>query len=197
MNIILSFLCSFIVTTAGTFAVLNNDSEEQEVLAYETVMPTSTFTPTSIPTIEPTSTVNPTPTPSPTSTPKPTIIPTATPSLTPTPVPTPTQIPEPTSTPDVWSPASMEHWFAQYAGQFGADKNLLERIANCESHFNPNAINGDYVGMFQFSTSTWINYRSQMGMDTNPALRTNPEESIKTGAFLVSKRGSAPWPSCV
>ena len=91
----------------------------------------------------------------------------------------------------------MEHWFAQYAGQYGVDKNMLERIANCESHFNPAAKNGDYLGLFQFATSTWINYRTQMGTDTNPDLRTNAEESIKTGAFLVSKRGSTPWPSCV
>lgn len=139
------------------------------------------------------STVMPTPTVKPTTTP--TLKPTPTP--TPVPVPTVTPVPEPTSTPDVWSPANLEPWFAQYAGQYGVDKNALERIANCESHFNSNASNGDYLGMFQFSTSTWINYRNQMGMDPNPALRTNPEEAIRTGAFMMSKRGTAPWPSCV
>jgi soluble lytic murein transglycosylase-like protein len=80
---------------------------------------------------------------------------------------------------------------------YGVDKNVLERIANCESHFNSNAINGPYVGMFQFSPSTWSNYRIQMGSDPSPTLRTNPEESIKTGAFVVSKRGDAPWPACI
>jgi soluble lytic murein transglycosylase-like protein len=87
--------------------------------------------------------------------------------------------------------------FAQYAGAYGVDKNILERIANCESHFNANSQNKDYLGMFQFSTSTWQKYRMQMGLDANPALRTNIEESIKTAAFVVQQRGIAPWPSCL
>lgn len=108
---------------------------------------------------------------------------------TPTPVPTPT--------PDVWSPPHLEGWFAQYAGQYGVDKNVLERLANCESHFNPSASNGDYLGMFQFSTRTWQDYRMKMGLDANPDLRTNPEESIKTAAYVIQQRGTAPWPACL
>jgi hypothetical protein len=105
--------------------------------------------------------------------------------------------PAPTATPDVWSPPDIEPLFAQYAGAYGVDKNILERIANCESHFNANSQNKDYLGMFQFSTSTWQKYRMQMGLDANPALRTNIEESIKTAAFVVQQRGIAPWPSCL
>jgi hypothetical protein len=105
----------------------------------------------------------------------------------------------PRPTPDVWSPAELEPIFAQYAGQYGVDKNLLERIANCESHFNPNASGngGAYLGMFQFSASTWINNRNLMGMDPSPELRTNAEESIRTAAFLMSRAGDAPWPACI
>ena len=150
---------------------------------------------------EPTSTVlamaaeSPTPSDTPTPTPKPTKKPSPKPTATETPIPTPT--PVPTATPDVWSPPAMEGWFSQYAGQYGVDKNILERLANCESHFNPEAKNGDYLGMFQFSTSTWQTYRKQMGMDPDPALRTNPEESIKTTAYVISKRGTSPWPRCL
>jgi hypothetical protein len=183
VNIILAFLCSFIISTAFTFAVVNATAKEEDVLGYTTQLPLSSPLPSPTPTALPS-----------TATPKPTVRTTPKPTITPTPVPTAAA---PTSTPDVWAPANVEHWFAQYAGQYGVDKNLLERIANCESHFNPSARNGDYVGIFQFATTTWISYRTQMGMDTNPDLRTNAEESIRTGAFLVSKRGSAPWPSCV
>lgn len=110
-------------------------------------------------------------------------------------VPTPTPIPTPT--PDVWSPPDLEPLFSRYAGQYGVDQNVLERIANCESHFNPNARSGDYLGMFQFSTNTWINYRQKIGADANPDLRTSSEESIKTAAYLVSIRGTSPWPACL
>lgn len=194
MSIILSFLCGLLISTTGTLVILNQKSPEPtpEVLAQTTQKPTSIPTPT--PTVKPTAI----PTPKPTPLPSPTVAPTPSPTPLPTPTMAPTPIPaEPTATPDVWAPGHLENWFAQYAGQYGVDKNILERIANCESHYNPNARNGDYVGIFQFSTSTWINYRTQMGMDSNPELRTNPEESIRTGAFVVSKRGSAPWPSCV
>lgn len=152
---------------------------------------------TPIPTATPIPTVESTFTPEPTSTPKPTPPITPKPTVKPTPNSTSQAVVVPTATPDVWSPPHLENWFSQYAGQFGVDKNTLERIANCESHFNPNAKNGDYVGMFQFNTSTWRTYRNQLGLDPNPDLRTNAEESIKTGAFLISKRGTAPWPSCL
>lgn len=134
-----------------------------------------------------------------TTTPSPTIKPTEKPKVATTkaPVSTETPIPVPTSTPDVWSPSDIEHLFEQYAGQYGVDKNILERIANCESHFNPNSRNGDYLGMFQFSASTWQNYRMKMGLDANLDLRTNTEESIRTAAFVVQQRGVAPWPSCL
>lgn len=150
-----------------------------------------------VPTEEPSTpspepTVEPTPDPTEEPTPKP-----KTPSPTPSASPTVTPVPAPTQTPDVWSPPALEPWFAQYAGMYGVDKNVLERIANCESHFNPEAKNGDYLGMFQFSTSTWTSSRVGMGADPNPALRANAEESIKTGAYLVSKRGIAPWPQCL
>lgn len=154
---------------------------EVEQTPAPTVTPTALATPTSTPTPEVSLTPKPTPTLSPTA--KPTVIPTVN--------------PVPTATPDVWSPPEMDPLFAQFAGQYGVDKNALERIAVCESHFNPNAANGDYLGMFQFSTSTWQNYRSQLGMDINPVLRTDITESIRTAAFMLSKRGTSAWPACI
>jgi len=114
-----------------------------------------------------------------------------------TPLPTLTSTPNPTPTPDVWAPPAMESAFSSYAGQYGVDKNILERLANCESHFNPNAKNGIYLGMFQFSPNTWVANRQAIGADTNLDLRSNIDESIKTAAYLLSHRGTDPWPNCL
>ncbi|KKQ75505.1 MAG: Protein containing Lytic transglycosylase-like, catalytic-like protein [Candidatus Woesebacteria bacterium GW2011_GWB1_38_5b] len=104
---------------------------------------------------------------------------------------------KPTPTPDVWSPPDITSMFVRYANVYSVDQNILERLANCESHFNPQAVNRDYLGMFQFSTNTWVTNRQQMGFDANPVLRTNIEESIRTAAYLLSKRGVSPWPACI
>ena len=158
-------------------------TEEPEVVKAEVAEISSISEPDESLSSEPETTESPRPTLSPIPSPDPT------PTLLPTPVPTPT--------PDVWSPSDMEPWFSQYAGQYGVDKNILERLANCESHFNPNAVSGNYVGMFQFSASTWSNYRAEMGFDPNPDLRTNAEESIRTAAYAVLHKGVNPWPRCL
>src|SRR3989344_7152137 len=186
LNRPLFFLFGFAVGFLPTLYYLVHSSAltiqnlEPQVAA-ATVVPTPLTTP------------EPTVSPTPRATKKPT--PTSTPSPAPTPDPTP--IPIPTPTPDVWAPPGMEPLFAQDAGQYGVDKNILERLANCESHFNPNAVSGDYVGMFQFSASTWSNYRAEMGFDPNPDLRTNAEESIRTAAYAVLHKGVNPWPRCL
>lgn len=172
------FVLGFILFFSFLAPKFDSKSEVLAEVSFATVLPkeTSILEPTASPTPKPTKRATPTPVP------------------TPTPIPTPAI---PTPTPDVWSPPELEPLFAQYAGTYNVDKNLLERIANCESHFNPNAQNGRYVGLFQFDASTWQVNRGLMGLDPNLALRTNAEESIKTAAFLASRRGSAPWPSCV
>lgn len=132
-----------------------------------------------------------TPTVQTTSTPKP---PTATPTIAPTSTPQPT----PTMTqPTVAVVADLESLFSRYSSEYGIDKELLKRIARCESGFNPNSNNsGMYLGMFQFAAQTWISNRAAMGVDTNPDLRTNAEESIKTAAYMLSKGRQSAWPNC-
>jgi len=91
----------------------------------------------------------------------------------------------------------VEEFFGKYSSQFGVDPELLKRIANCESSFNPNARNLDYGGMYQFSEESWISTRIGMGQNTDPALRFNAEESIKTAAYKLSlPNGANAWPSC-
>ncbi|QQG47335.1 MAG: transglycosylase SLT domain-containing protein [Candidatus Woesebacteria bacterium] len=180
MKIFTWFLVGFAVGFFSFSIFLNSKKQEKKTVLAAYIQASSTPIPTDSP--------NPTPTESPT--PAPTPFPEA-------PAPTPTIPPAPTPTPDVWSPPAISPVIQRYAQVYNVDSNLLERIANCESHFNPNAQNGDYLGMFQFSTNTWISTRNQMAFDANPILRTNIEESIRTAAYLVSKRGTEPWPLCL
>jgi len=155
--------------------------------------------PTPQPTTVPTPTLKPTPLPTQKPTPLPTRIPTAAPTLRPTSVPVPT----PTSAPRVQAPAvghmQVIEYIAQYSGEYGVDKMLLERIARCESGLNSNALsrNGLYGGIFQFSASTWQSTRNRMGLDNNPDLRFNAQEAVRTAAYKMSKDGTSAWAGCL
>src|SRR3989344_4908892 len=134
-------------------------------------------------------------TPTPTAEPAPTATPEPTSTPTPTFTPTPTDTPTPTPTP-IAAPVDLEALFTKYSNEYSVDKDLLKRIADCESHFNSEAVNGDYIGMFQFATSSWSSTRSAMGLDTNPDLRRNSEEAIRTTAFKIANGGQSSWPNC-
>lgn len=130
-----------------------------------------------------------TPTPTKVSTtPTPTFVPTQTP--TPTPIlPTPTRV--------TASAGEIDSYFEKYSREYSVDISLLRKIAVCESGYNTNSKSKyGYAGMFQFSESAWRGIRNRMGLDTNPDLRFNPEESIKAAAYKISKDGTGAWPAC-
>ncbi|HCM81790.1 TPA: hypothetical protein DIS60_00245 [Patescibacteria group bacterium] len=142
------------------------------------------------------------PTPTPTMTPSPTLsitpTDTVTPTLTPTPKPTNTPTPSllPTPSPIPVTSQQLDEWFTIYSNHFAIDRQKLWKVAVCESNLRFNARNGDYGGLFQFSTYTWKTTRRAMNMDPNPELRFHPEEAIRTAAFKISTAGLAPWPNC-
>ncbi|RJQ29983.1 hypothetical protein C4565_01335 [Candidatus Parcubacteria bacterium] len=118
-----------------------------------------------------------------------------TPTPTPTPNPTPSPSPSPTPQPALTGP-QLDEWFTKYANERGIDRENLRKIAICESNLNPNARNGDYGGMYQFASQTWVSTRASMGKDTNADLRFNAEEAIATAAFRIATMGDAAWPNC-
>ncbi len=139
----------------------------------------------------PTVTINPTVTSTPSQTPTPTNIPT--PTVTSLPSPTPTATPMPTLL-----PASLyDFYFDQYSSLYGISKELLKKIAYCESGINPGAQNGEYGGMFQFTVETWKATRNQMGQDENPDLRFDAKEAIETTAFKINHGGQDAWKNCL
>lgn len=122
-------------------------------------------------------------------------------SETPTPTPTRTPTPTPTRTPTPvpfqrFTGTDIDRMFEKYSREFSVDRNLLQKIAYCESGYNSGAANGIYGGMYQFTKDSWISTRARMNADTNPDLRFHAEESIKTAAFKLSIGGAGAWPNC-
>ncbi|PIS09704.1 hypothetical protein COT75_00755 [Candidatus Beckwithbacteria bacterium CG10_big_fil_rev_8_21_14_0_10_34_10] len=126
---------------------------------------------------------SPSPSPSPIPTPKP----------SPSPLPSPSPSPEPKIYP---TSQELDSSFAKYATEYRLDLNILRQLASCESGFNTYAVNNPYAGLYQFNSTSWINTRKRMGLNPDPDLRFNWEESIKTAAFKISQDGLGSWPSC-
>jgi hypothetical protein len=111
----------------------------------------------------------------------------------------PTPSPSPTTTPTPSTPSStndLNILFSKYSAEYAVSQDILIKIAVCESKLNPNAQNGPYGGLYQFTPSSWNRVRIQMNADPNPDLRYNPEEAIKTAAFEISRHGTTIWPNC-
>ena len=133
--------------------------------------------------------------PSPSTSPTPSQTPTPTttkPTPTPTPTPTPSLVPTPTPISSEQINALIERFAAQYV----VDPNVLRHIAICESGFNPSAVNGSYVGLYQFGPITWATNRIPIGENPDPSLRFNAEESIQTAAYMLQTKGRGFWPNC-
>ncbi|MCL5073565.1 MAG: transglycosylase SLT domain-containing protein [Actinobacteria bacterium] len=174
------FSLFLIVTLAGIIVFGKNILIKTKVAGISITASKPTAIPINTPTITPTNTLTPTPTlaPSPTSTPSPTLTPT------------------PTLAPIIILPKDLDDLFTKYSSEYSIDKELLKRIANCESSFNTNAIAHGYAGLFQFGEPIWNQTRTLMGQNPDVNLRYNPEEAIRTAAFMVSQNHLGVWPNC-
>ncbi len=129
----------------------------------------------------------------------PTMTPTPSPTLTPTATPLPTRTPTatPTPQPTIAVVVDLDSLFEKYSNEYHTEKELLKKIARCESNFNSQATNGPYTGMFQFAEETWTTIRTRMGMDTNGELRKNAEESIRTASYMLAEGQATAWSGCL
>jgi soluble lytic murein transglycosylase-like protein len=125
--------------------------------------------------------------------------PTASPTLIPTAMPLPTETPVPTAipVPTIAVIADIESLFSKFSDEYHVDRETLKKVARCESSFNSQAENGPYTGMFQFLGQTWSTVRATMGLDTNPDLRKNAEEAIRTAAYMFAKGQANAWAGCL
>jgi hypothetical protein len=137
-------------------------------------------------------TISPTITPTPTESPTPTATPTNTPKPTPLATKSPTPVPKPTAA----SSAEVNSLIDRFSSQYSVDPNVMRHMALCESGFNSSAVNGPYVGLYQFNSVTWKNLRKEIGEDTEANLRFSAEESVQTAAYAFSKGKTGIWPNC-
>lgn len=144
------------------------------------------------PTPTPSPTPPPTPTPSATPTPEPTVTPVPTPTPEPTATPSPTPIPQPT-----YSAGELDAFFERYGHRYGVSIETLRHIAVCESGYNQSASNGDYGGIYQFSSSTWATYRALINHDMDADLRYDAKEAIRTAAYVLSINKEHMWANCL
>ena len=75
------------------------------------------------------------------------------------------------------------------AAEFGVDHGYLTSIADCESDFNPRAVNSyGYYGLFQFHPETWAAHGYGSIYD--------PIAQARTAAKLIAAGHSSMWPNC-
>jgi len=135
----------------------------------------------------------------------PTLFPTSTPTPVPTLTPTPTNTPQPvrpSPTPTVipvvlFTSQQINEFIDKFGAEYGVDPNILRHTALCESGFDPLAVNGSYVGLYQFGPITWGEYRVKMGKDPDIDLRSNAKEAVKTAAYAYFLEKESIWPNCV
>ena len=79
------------------------------------------------------------------------------------------------------------------AAPAGGVSAALQRIAQCESGGNPQAVSasGQYRGKYQFDLGTW----QSLGGSGDPAAAPEAEQD-RIAAILYARSGPAPWPVC-
>ena len=79
------------------------------------------------------------------------------------------------------------------AAKAESTREVLERIAQCESGEDPTAVsaNGKYFGKYQFSKATWRG----VGGSGNPAKASEAEQD-RRARKLYRRAGTSPWPNC-
>ncbi len=192
------------ITIIPTPTLTENDDE----IIFDIVPPSSSPSPTISLTPVPTVVIRytPTPTKKPSLTPPISVTPSLPITITLTITPSPLQINNTTSTPTptkvILKTASSQEingFVDRFAGQYSVDPNVIRHIALCESGFNPLSLspNGQYAGLFQFSTGAWATYRGKIDEDNNSDLRFSAEESVQTAAYIISIGKGSIWPNCM
>src|SRR5207248_2447686 len=79
---------------------------------------------------------------------------------------------------------SMESIIRAAAAAWGADPDQMLRVAYCESHYNPNAVNASSgaSGLFQFLPSTWVYQSPRAGY--GGASPFDPVANANTAAMM-------------
>lgn len=84
-------------------------------------------------------------------------------------------------------PMKYTDYVEKYSSQYGIDEELLYAVIKTESSFNPDAVsNADAVGLTQITPETFDWLKTKLGEKELDISLTDPETSIKYGAFFLS-----------
>lgn len=91
------------------------------------------------------------------------------------------------------APADIESVIRAAAATWGADPNQLLRVAWCESHYNPYAVNSrsGAAGLFQFMPATWAANSVRAGY--GGASVFDPVASANVAAYMFAHGQAAQW----
>ena len=93
------------------------------------------------------------------------------------------------------APGDIESIIRAAAASWGADANQLLRVAWCESHYNPSAVNArsGAAGLFQFMPATWA--ANSMRAGYAGASVFDPVASANVAAYMFAHGQASQW-SC-
>lgn len=89
-----------------------------------------------------------------------------------------------------WTESDVQHAFALAGATYGVSQSKLSRVSFCESGHNPGAVNGRYLGLFQFGTSLWR---------TTPYAafsRADPYAASLAASWAFARGMHRHWPEC-
>jgi len=91
------------------------------------------------------------------------------------------------------APGDIESIIRAAAGAWGADANQLLRVAWCESHYNPNAVNArsGAAGLFQFMPATWAANSVRAGYAGASVF--DPVASANVAAYMFAHGQAGQW----
>ena len=101
----------------------------------------------------------------------------------------------------VWDKDNVKVAIAYYADKHNVSASTMDKVVNCESGYNPNAVNwqdshklskGSH-GVAQFSKETFKLYAEKMGEDYSDPY--NPKEALDVMGYMFSKKQQNQW-SC-
>ena len=76
------------------------------------------------------------------------------------------------------------------AAAYGQSEDRLRGVAECESHLDPAAVNGPYLGLYQFGQPLWEH------TPFRDFPRTHPYAAALAASWAFSRGMSSNWPVC-
>jgi soluble lytic murein transglycosylase-like protein len=100
----------------------------------------------------------------------------------------------------VGAPQGTKDLITKWSTHYGVNTNWMLRVAQCESGYRPDAVNGHYwapdgstpTGLFQFVRSTYTANAARIGLPAQDD-RLDPDRAAQVAAWMFSINQSNQW----